>query len=110
MKRFEDLEFQQLEKESSQAEEKETQIQQLLREIAEYQHSLVTRKVCVCVYGRLSEDLFIYFCTLWFVSISKINFAGIQKHSQCTGVEDLKLNHNIFLFTYKTCTYLRKDS
>ncbi|XP_053501396.1 pleckstrin homology-like domain family B member 2 isoform X2 [Ictalurus furcatus] len=44
MKRFEDLEFQQLEKESSQAEEKETQIQQLLREIAEYQHSLVTRK------------------------------------------------------------------
>lgn len=64
MKRFEDLEFQQLEKESSQAEEKETQIQQLLREIAEYQHSLVTRKVCVCVYGRLSEDLFIYFCTV----------------------------------------------
>jgi len=46
-KRFEDLEFQQLEKESHQDEEKETQTQQLLREIAEYQRSVVTRKVCV---------------------------------------------------------------
>lgn len=45
-KRFEDLEFQQLEKESRQDEEKETQTQQLLREIAEYQRSVVTRKVC----------------------------------------------------------------
>lgn len=72
MKCFEDLEFQQLEKESSQAEEKETQIQQLLEEITEYQHSLVTRKVCVCVYGRLSEDLFILYF-VWFVSISKIH-------------------------------------
>ncbi|TRY94334.1 hypothetical protein DNTS_026332 [Danionella cerebrum] len=43
-KHFEDLEFQQLEKESCQDEEKETQMQQLLREIAEYQRSLVTRK------------------------------------------------------------------
>ncbi|XP_067253807.1 pleckstrin homology-like domain family B member 2 isoform X5 [Chanodichthys erythropterus] len=43
-KRFEDLEFQQLEKESCQDEEKETQMQQLLREIAEYQRSVVTRK------------------------------------------------------------------
>ncbi|KAI7793722.1 putative pleckstrin homology-like domain family B member 2 [Triplophysa rosa] len=43
-KRFEDLEFQQLEKESRQDEEKETQTQQLLREIAEYQRSLVNRK------------------------------------------------------------------
>ncbi|XP_039533520.1 pleckstrin homology-like domain family B member 2 isoform X2 [Pimephales promelas] len=43
-KRFEDLEFQQLEKESHQDEEKETQTQQLLREIAEYQRSVVTRK------------------------------------------------------------------
>uniref|UniRef100_A0A8C2HN77 Pleckstrin homology-like domain, family B, member 2a n=1 Tax=Cyprinus carpio TaxID=7962 RepID=A0A8C2HN77_CYPCA len=43
-KRFEDLEFQQLEKESRQDEEKETQMQQLLREIAEYQRSVVTRK------------------------------------------------------------------
>lgn len=45
-KRFEDLEFQQLEKESRQDEEKETQMQQLLREIAEYQRSVVSRKVC----------------------------------------------------------------
>ena len=44
-KRFEDLEFQQLEKESRQDEEKETQTQQILREIAEYQRSTVTRKV-----------------------------------------------------------------
>uniref|UniRef100_A0A8C1QDK6 Pleckstrin homology-like domain, family B, member 2a n=1 Tax=Cyprinus carpio TaxID=7962 RepID=A0A8C1QDK6_CYPCA len=43
-KRFEDLEFQQLEKESRQDEEKETQMQQLLREIAEHQRSVVTRK------------------------------------------------------------------
>ncbi|CAM4729633.1 unnamed protein product [Leuciscus chuanchicus] len=43
-KHFEDLEFQQLEKESRQDEEKETQTQQLLREIAEYQRSVVTRK------------------------------------------------------------------
>lgn len=52
MKRFEDLEFQQLEKESSHPEEKVTRFQQILKEIAEYQHILVTRKVCVCVYGR----------------------------------------------------------
>ncbi|XP_030624874.1 pleckstrin homology-like domain family B member 2 [Chanos chanos] len=43
-KRFEDLEFQQLERESRQDEEKETQTQELLREIAEYQRNTVTRK------------------------------------------------------------------
>ncbi|XP_051537840.1 pleckstrin homology-like domain family B member 2 isoform X8 [Myxocyprinus asiaticus] len=43
-KRFEDLEFQQLERESRQDEEKETQTQKILREIAEYQRSTVTRK------------------------------------------------------------------
>ncbi|XP_066521189.1 pleckstrin homology-like domain family B member 2 isoform X2 [Hoplias malabaricus] len=43
-KRFEDLEFQQLEKESRQDEDKETQTQQILREIADYQRSTVTRK------------------------------------------------------------------
>ncbi|KAF5893305.1 pleckstrin homology-like domain family B member 2 isoform X2, partial [Clarias magur] len=43
-KRFEDLEFQQLERESRQDEEKETQTQQILREIAEYQRSTVTHK------------------------------------------------------------------
>lgn len=44
-KRFEDLEFQQLEHESRQDEEKENRMQQLLREIADYQRSTVTRKV-----------------------------------------------------------------
>lgn len=44
-KRFEDLEFQQLERESRQDEEKETQTQHILREIAEHQRSTVTRKV-----------------------------------------------------------------
>uniref|UniRef100_A0AAQ4S1P1 Pleckstrin homology-like domain family B member 1 n=1 Tax=Gasterosteus aculeatus aculeatus TaxID=481459 RepID=A0AAQ4S1P1_GASAC len=43
-KRFEDLEFQQLERESRQDEEKETQTQQLLRETADYQRSTFTRK------------------------------------------------------------------
>nr|XP_021326003.1 pleckstrin homology-like domain family B member 2 isoform X4 [Danio rerio] len=43
-KRFEDLEFQQLERESRQDEEKESQTQHILREIAEYQRSTVTRK------------------------------------------------------------------
>ncbi|XP_008305756.1 pleckstrin homology-like domain family B member 2 isoform X6 [Cynoglossus semilaevis] len=43
-KRFEDLEFQHLENESRQDDEKETQTQQLLREIADYQRSTVTRK------------------------------------------------------------------
>uniref|UniRef100_A0A671VS99 Pleckstrin homology-like domain family B member 2 n=1 Tax=Sparus aurata TaxID=8175 RepID=A0A671VS99_SPAAU len=43
-KRFEDLEFQQLERESRQDEEKETHTQQLLREIADYQRSTVSRK------------------------------------------------------------------
>lgn len=44
-KHFEDLEFQQLEKESRLDEEKETHTQQLLRDIADYQRSMVTRKV-----------------------------------------------------------------
>ncbi|XP_048122309.1 pleckstrin homology-like domain family B member 2 isoform X3 [Alosa alosa] len=43
-KRFEDLEFQQLERESRQDEEKETQIQQILRDISDYQRSTVTCK------------------------------------------------------------------
>lgn len=43
-KRFEDLEFQQLECESRQDDEKETRTQQLLREIADYQRSGVNRK------------------------------------------------------------------
>jgi len=48
-KRFEDLEFQQLEKESRQDEEKETNTQHLLREIADFQRSSVSRKVTASV-------------------------------------------------------------
>lgn len=44
-KHFEDLEFQQLEHESRLDEEKENLTQQLLREVAEYQRNIVTRKV-----------------------------------------------------------------
>uniref|UniRef100_A0A3Q0RE79 Pleckstrin homology-like domain family B member 1 n=1 Tax=Amphilophus citrinellus TaxID=61819 RepID=A0A3Q0RE79_AMPCI len=44
-KKFEDLEFQQLERESSLEEERETISQQLLQERAEYQHSVAKRKV-----------------------------------------------------------------
>ncbi|XP_007493716.2 pleckstrin homology-like domain family B member 2 isoform X5 [Monodelphis domestica] len=43
-KHFEDLEFQQLEHESRLDEEKEKLTQQLLREVAEYQRNIVTRK------------------------------------------------------------------
>ncbi|XP_051841230.1 pleckstrin homology-like domain family B member 2 isoform X4 [Antechinus flavipes] len=43
-KHFEDLEFQQLEHESRLDEEKEKLTQQLLREVAEYQRSIVNRK------------------------------------------------------------------
>nr|XP_060496037.1 pleckstrin homology-like domain family B member 2 isoform X9 [Panthera onca] len=43
-KHFEDLEFQQLEHESRLDEEKENLTQQLLREVAEYQRNIVTRK------------------------------------------------------------------
>uniref|UniRef100_UPI0037E85346 pleckstrin homology-like domain family B member 1 isoform X2 n=1 Tax=Semicossyphus pulcher TaxID=241346 RepID=UPI0037E85346 len=43
-KRFEDLEFQQLERESRQDDEKETHTQQILREVADYQRSTVSRK------------------------------------------------------------------
>lgn len=43
-KHFEDLEFQQLEHESRLDEEKENVTQQLLREVAEYQRNIVTRK------------------------------------------------------------------
>lgn len=46
-KHFEDLEFQQLERESRLDEEKENLTQQLLREVAEYQRNIVARKV-VC--------------------------------------------------------------
>lgn len=44
-KKFEDLEFQQLERESSLEEERETMSQQLLQERAEYHNSVAKRKV-----------------------------------------------------------------
>ena len=44
-KKFEDLEFQQLERESSLEEERETISQQLLQERAEYHSSVAKRKV-----------------------------------------------------------------
>lgn len=44
-KKFEDLEFQQLERESSLEEERETISQQLLQERAEYHGSVAKRKV-----------------------------------------------------------------
>lgn len=54
-KRFEDLEFQQLEKESRQDEEKENHTQDLLREIADYQRSTVTRKVSAHICPFMSK-------------------------------------------------------
>ncbi|XP_058268071.1 pleckstrin homology-like domain family B member 2 isoform X2 [Hemibagrus wyckioides] len=57
MKHFEDLEFHQLEKESCQAEEKESQNKQLLKEIAEYQHSLVTRKESLLALKKQSTQI-----------------------------------------------------
>lgn len=44
-KGLEDLEFQKLEEEINHTEEKEGHHQELLREIGEYQHLAVTRKV-----------------------------------------------------------------
>lgn len=55
-KRFEDLEFQQLERESRQDEDKETHAQQLLREITDYQRSTVTRKVILCVFLKVKAS------------------------------------------------------
>ncbi|KAM9827894.1 pleckstrin homology-like domain family B member 2 [Neosynchiropus ocellatus] len=56
-KRFEDLEFQQLERESRQDEEKETNVQQLLREIAEYQRSTVSRKERVMILKKQATQI-----------------------------------------------------
>nr|XP_015196755.1 PREDICTED: pleckstrin homology-like domain family B member 2 [Lepisosteus oculatus] len=56
-KRFEDLEFQQLERESRQDEEKETLTQQLLREVADYQRSAVTRKERLLTLKKQSSQI-----------------------------------------------------
>lgn len=59
-KRFEDLEFQQLERESRQDEEKEIHTQQILREIADYQRSTVTRKVTAVYNVSKHNDMFLF--------------------------------------------------
>nr|XP_033796984.1 pleckstrin homology-like domain family B member 2 isoform X2 [Geotrypetes seraphini]XP_033796985.1 pleckstrin homology-like domain family B member 2 isoform X2 [Geotrypetes seraphini] len=56
-KMFEDLEFQQLEHESRMDEEKETLTQQLLREVAEYQRSSVTRKEKIAALKKQTSQL-----------------------------------------------------
>lgn len=60
-KRFEDLEFQQLESESRQDEEKETHTQRLLRDIADYQRSTVTRKVTAICLGENVNSTILHF-------------------------------------------------
>uniref|UniRef100_A0A3P9KCX7 Pleckstrin homology-like domain family B member 1 n=1 Tax=Oryzias latipes TaxID=8090 RepID=A0A3P9KCX7_ORYLA len=54
-KKFEDLEFQQLERESSLEEERETMSQQLLQERAEYQRGVAKRKVSFAMVGIRSS-------------------------------------------------------
>uniref|UniRef100_I3KBV9 Pleckstrin homology-like domain family B member 1 n=1 Tax=Oreochromis niloticus TaxID=8128 RepID=I3KBV9_ORENI len=56
-KKFEDLEFQQLERESSLEEERETISQQLLQERAEYQHSVAKRKEKVSALENQANQL-----------------------------------------------------
>ncbi|KAJ3589938.1 hypothetical protein NHX12_007895 [Muraenolepis orangiensis] len=56
-KRFEDLEFQQLENESSLEEERETVGQQLLHQRAEYHRSVARRKEKVCVLESQAHQL-----------------------------------------------------
>lgn len=59
-KKFEDLEFQQLERESSLEEERETMSQQLLQERAEYHSSLAKRKVRKRLQGAAQRGSAIY--------------------------------------------------
>uniref|UniRef100_A0A9J7XJP2 Pleckstrin homology-like domain family B member 1 n=1 Tax=Cyprinus carpio carpio TaxID=630221 RepID=A0A9J7XJP2_CYPCA len=56
-KRFEDLEFRQLERESGMEEEKETVSRQLLQEKAEYHRSVAKRKVMTLISGQEKERL-----------------------------------------------------
>ena len=55
-----DLEFQQLERESRLDEEKENLTQQLLREVAEYQRNIVTRKVLLPGVVQCKKSKYIY--------------------------------------------------
>lgn len=54
-KQFEELEFCQLEEESSLEEKKETQSSQILQEQAEYHCSVAQRKVGTCVWQKTKE-------------------------------------------------------
>lgn len=56
-KSLEDLEFQKLEREINQDEEKENQSQELLREIAECQRLTVTRKVRPLIHEWASSQI-----------------------------------------------------
>ncbi|KAG7485119.1 hypothetical protein JOB18_003370 [Solea senegalensis] len=56
-KSLEDLEFQKLEREMNQDEEKETQRQELLREVAEYQRLTVTRKERLMTLKKQSSQI-----------------------------------------------------
>ncbi|XP_066475508.1 pleckstrin homology-like domain family B member 2 isoform X1 [Tiliqua scincoides] len=56
-KHFEDLEFQQLENESRLDEEKENLTQQLLREVAEYQRNIVSRKEKISALKKQANHL-----------------------------------------------------
>lgn len=80
-KRFEDLEFQQLERESRQDEEKESQTQHILREIAEYQRSTVTRKVSffnVC--SRVSsKKMYLVRKSSWKILLGDAQYHNISK-------------------------------
>ncbi|XP_059394533.1 pleckstrin homology-like domain family B member 2 isoform X5 [Carassius carassius] len=104
-KRFEDLEFQQLEKESRQDEEKETQTQQLLREIAEYQRSVVTRKERLLTLKKQStqitqqaqrekENFFKEKSNLiYMLQRERENLASLErKYSELTGGQAFSLN------------------
>lgn len=94
-KRFEDLEFQQLERESRQDEEKETHTQQLLREMADYQRSSVNRKASslLSVGTRHLKEwtqqyhLVIFSVPLYVEYVLKI-LTGTTSHSQEAGHPD----------------------
>lgn len=69
-KKFEDLEFQQLERESSLEEERETISQQLLQERAEYHSSVAKRKVRkLCFHSRIT--FLFYFSVKLCISIGR---------------------------------------
>uniref|UniRef100_A0A673K460 Pleckstrin homology-like domain family B member 2 n=1 Tax=Sinocyclocheilus rhinocerous TaxID=307959 RepID=A0A673K460_9TELE len=104
-KRFEDFDFQQLEKESRQDDEKETQMQHLLREIAEYQRSVVTRKERLLTLKKQStqitqqgqrekENLLKEKSNLiYMLRRERENLASLEwKYSELTGVQAFPLN------------------